>query len=228
MKPRTQYYLGFGIVFAAATAYMFSLYPKPTTPDYVYELAPVFACGLLGLIVEWILWVRRPDLDYFKRRDIAKNMEVAWRALWRGRTAAVHWLAFLGSAVAWGATKWPDLQRTASWLTFIGVAAVLCAAAVGAGGMTLRSPRLAGKALLVISGLFLVLAVCAPMFRDNGSGWLTAGFHLSYFLIATAVLEASAGLIALRGAENATGPSPLYQPPHSASHRWLDDDKGNV
>lgn len=94
--------------------------------------------------------------------------------------------------------------------------------------MTLRSPRLAGKALLVVSGLFLVVAVCAPLVRHDGSEWLTTGFHLSYFLIATAVIEACAGLIALRASENPTPPSPVYQPPHSASHRWLDDDKGNA
>ena len=174
---------------------------------------------MLALIVEWILWVRRPDLDYFKNRDIAKNMEVAWRALWRGRAAAVHWLAYLGGFLGLVVVKWPELQRTASWLTFLGIVAVLCAAALWAGAMTHRYPRLSGKALLGVSGLFLVVAVCAPLFRDDGSGWLTTGFHMSYFLIATAVLEASAGLIALRGAENPTRPSPIYQPPHSAPHQ---------
>jgi hypothetical protein len=228
VRPRTQYYLGFTVLFAMAAAYLFSLYPQPTTPEYVYEIAPVVAVGLVGLIVEWILRVRRPDLEYFKKRDIARNMEVAWRGLWRGKTAAVHWLAYLGGILGFGAVKWPELQRTAPRLTFLGIVVVLSAAGAYGGSMMIRSPRLAAKGLLIVSSLFVAVAVSVPLFHFDGSEWITTGFHLAYFLLAAAALEASAGLIALNEARRRSGPRPIYTPPNLPSQRWLDDDKGNA
>jgi hypothetical protein len=171
----------------------------------------------VGLIGEWILWTRRPDLDYFKRRPLAEGVELAWQTLWKGRTAAIHWLAYMGGLVGYFTVQRAELQRTTSWLLLLSIVVVLSGVAALGGTMIIRTPRLASEGLLVVSGLLAVVAASVPLFHLDGSEWLKRGWHLSYFLAASAVLVGSAGVLAAREVRRLSGPPPIYTPPYSAA-----------
>jgi hypothetical protein len=205
VKRRILYDLVGAMVFAGAAGYLFSLLPKSTTPRFVYLAAPICVIDAVVLVIDAILRVRRPDLQMFKRVDPRPSLDEVWRMMWSGKRAAAYWLAWVGGLMGAMVAFAPDIQYTVAGVAFAEIAITLGLGSAGCGAMVRTAPKRSGQALLVASGLLVVLALCVPLFDLQGPDWLATGFHPAYFFIASAVLVFAAGILALRAAKEADG-----------------------
>lgn len=187
------------VVFAAVLAYMCSLLGKPTPPDWAYHFVSVPAIGLVLSVVWMILEARRPGVWQSGLQIVSARRRVVGNLL-----------VFFACMIDYGAVSTPAVQRSASRLAFLELAMTVGVAALFLGSSLAR--RFAGWALLVSSGLFVVLAAVAPLVRPQGPEWSGTGFHPSYFLLASAVLEAIAGVMALRDAKRVSAHSLVVRP----------------
>jgi hypothetical protein len=205
VKRRILYDLVGAVVLGGAAGYLFSLLPKSTTPKFVYLAAPICVIDAVVLVVDAILRVRRPDLEMFKKVDPRPGLDEVWRMMWSGKRAAGYWLAWVGGLMSVVVTFAPDIEYTAARVAFAEIGIALGLASAISGAMVRTAPKRSGQALLVASGLFIVLALCVPLFDLQGPDWLATGFHPAYFFIASAVLVFAAAIFALRAAKEKAG-----------------------
>jgi hypothetical protein len=197
MDRRIVYRLAGAIVLVAVLGYLFSFFPKPTTPDFVYEIAPVLVAGLVELIIEMILLKRQSEEDRRRKRKVWDDLgDRIWIAQTPRRRIAST-LGVLGGVISFTLASAADIERTASRLAFVEIAMALGAVAIFCAGTIPWTPRRMGRALFVIGGLFAVFAAAVPLMRPLGTGWIVSGLHPTYFLLGSAVLVFGAGLVGL-------------------------------
>jgi hypothetical protein len=217
MDRRIVYRLAGAVVLAAAAGYLFSLFPKSTTPDLIYDIAPLFAVGLVEMIIEITLLRRQSEEDRRRKRKVWDDLgDRIWIAQTLRRRVAGA-LGVLGGVISFTLASAADVERTVSRLAFVEIAMALGAVAIFCAGTIPWSPRRMGRALFVIGGLFVAFAAAVLLMRPLGTNWIVSGLHPLYFLLGSAVLVFGAGLVGLWEAKHLDEAPDLHAAEEGAS-----------
>jgi hypothetical protein len=187
------------VALAAATGYLFSLFPKANTPDLAYDWAAFLAVGVVLQIVEMVLLARQSEEDRRRNRKVWNDSDPGTYVVWT-RSAIGLWLAAAGFFIAWRTGGAMDLHGTVSVLAFAEVVFAVALAVLFCGLLVPTTPRRATPGLFILGGLLIVAAGVAPLLRPLGASWSARGFHPTYLLAASGVIVLAAGVFARREA----------------------------
>jgi hypothetical protein len=193
-----------------AIAYLATLFPKPTTPDEVYEWTPFLWVAVVALVVEIILLARQSEADRRRKRKVWDEVGGRTRLVWTRRRMLGYALGFAGGLIGWTTGQAADFHGAASRLAFAEVVMTLGLAAFFCAPFTLWAPRFTSRALFTLGGLLVIAAAVAPLLRPLGSDWKGQGFAPTYFLLGTAACVLAAGVVALIEARHPGEAPDLY------------------
>lgn len=216
MTRRMLYRLVLAVAVCGAIAYLFSLFPNPSTPDFVYEWTPVLLVAVAWLVVEMVLLKRQSASDRLRKRKV---WDEAGNRVWLAQTPrriVGFGLGFAGYLLAFNAVEMPMVGRTVAGLAFLETTRTLAAASLFCSGHLMWAPWRMSRALFVLGSLLIVTAGVAPLVVSDGSEWLSRGFHLSYFLVGSAVLTLASGVVAVTESHHMDEAPDLYAREESA------------